>query len=253
MKKVITAALVVIFVLTLTAVFVPTTAQARWIEPPKAKPDPNWSAGTATDIDLTLNPAPYNWLQLMGKGVVLTAPGELCREFREGKFGWTAFIYQLVGSTWVKLPTTQGWLNGAESVYTACAQAPAAGMYALFAYFIPPMTVEKHSFPSLPLCGGFEVSGDVGNQPFEGGYRGLYINDYPPGADPATWTYKILSFTTSLGEPSPAEITGGITGSFVPLVPRGYVAYPVYNRMISEMAVRIYTPTCYIDWDFIWT
>jgi hypothetical protein len=100
--------------------------------------DGTWSAGAEVNVDLTANPAPYTWLQLLGKGVVVDQPSVICHPFEGGRYGWTADIRQLVGGTWIKVATTQDWVSGEESGYAACAFAPAAGTYALFAYYTRP-------------------------------------------------------------------------------------------------------------------
>lgn len=97
--------------------------------------DGTWSTGTEITIDLAKNPAPYTWLQLMGTGVKVDAPGQICRVFRVGQYNWVADMRHLVNGKWVKITTTQGFLDGKEASYMACGQAPAAGTYALFAYF----------------------------------------------------------------------------------------------------------------------
>jgi hypothetical protein len=100
--------------------------------------DGAWSTGTEVNVDLEANPAPYTWLQLLGKGVVIDKPGVICHPFEGGRYGWTADIRQLVGGTWTKVTTMQDWVSGAESTYQACAFAPSAGTYALFGYYILP-------------------------------------------------------------------------------------------------------------------
>lgn len=97
-----------------------------------------WTSGSEIAIDLNVAPAPYSWLQLLGKGVVIDVPGTICHPFEGGRYGWTADIRQLVDGAWIKTPTSQGWSSGEESVYQACAVAPAAGTYALFAYYTRP-------------------------------------------------------------------------------------------------------------------
>ncbi len=98
----------------------------------------SWSTGTEFTIDLEKYPAPYDYLQLFGKGVKLATYGEICHPFTGGQHNWVADIRRLVNDKWVKVPTEQGWLNGVEALYEACAQAPAAGTYALFAYYNGP-------------------------------------------------------------------------------------------------------------------
>lgn len=100
----------------------------------------DWSSGLEVPVDLTQNPAP-EWLQLMDDGVSITAPGIICHPFRGGRFGWVAEIRQLVDGNWVKVLTTMSRLT-AEGEMIACAEAPAAGTYALFGYYTGPKS--KH-------------------------------------------------------------------------------------------------------------
>ena len=100
--------------------------------------DGKWNTGTEVEVDLDTNPAPFNWYQLLARGVKISAPGKICHEFRGGQYKWIADIRQLVKGVWVKVPTTQGWQPSEEGLYMACAQAPAAGTYALFGYYTGP-------------------------------------------------------------------------------------------------------------------
>jgi hypothetical protein len=85
-----------------------------------------------------------------------------------------------------------------------------------------------------------------------GGYGGLYLYSYPPGEDPTTWTYKVLSFTAFEEGESPAVILSGRTGSFEPYEGR-YMGHPVFSQVITDARVRIYTESCYFDYDFVWS
>lgn len=97
-----------------------------------------WTAGVESVVDLSLNPAPYTWIQLLSKQTSITEPGKVCHPFRGGQFHWVAEIRQLVDGKWVKVPTTVEKLYGVESGLMACIQAPAAGIYALFGYYTGP-------------------------------------------------------------------------------------------------------------------
>ena len=90
--------------------------------------------GAEVAIDLEAAPAPA-WLQLLAKGLKIEAPARICHPFRGGQFGWTADIRRLVNGKWVKLATTADWVPSREGKFMACAQAPAAGTYALFGYY----------------------------------------------------------------------------------------------------------------------
>lgn len=216
--------------------------------------DDNWTSGEEVSIDLSLTPAPAEWLQLIGQGVKVTTPGALCTEFRKGQFGWIAEVYQLVSGYWVKVPTTQGWFNGTGAKYMACATAPSAGTYALFAYYEPP--AEKtvvESGPSMPECDGFEIVGYVWNEDAGDYYTDFVISFYEGSEDPASWTYEVLSFETASWATDPALIVSGSTGTIESHVGGGYVGHPVYTEMIQQMLIRLYTNTCYVDWEFIWS
>lgn len=110
--------------------------------PVEAKPlksngvaDGDWTAGSPISINLAGTTFP-NWLQLMdNNGSLLSATGQICHPFRGGMYGWTAEIRMLDGSNWVKLPTTMQWMPDEDGAYTACAQAPDPGTYALFGYY----------------------------------------------------------------------------------------------------------------------
>lgn len=92
-----------------------------------------WKTGSEVQVDLVANPAP-TWLQLLSNGVKITKAGEICHPLRGGQFGWVGEIRQLKDGKWVKLATTNGWVPDKEGEYLACAQAPGAGVYALFGY-----------------------------------------------------------------------------------------------------------------------
>ena len=212
----------------------------------------NWTSGVEVSIDLEQNPAPFEWVQLIGSGVKVDAPGSICSEFRKGQFGWTAQIYQLVRGYWAYVPTTQGWFNGTGAKYMTCATAPSAGTYALFAYYTPPAKKKiVDSGPSMPECDGFEIKSRVLNSEVDDNYTGFRIGAYAGTEDPTTWTYEVLSFESPSWAEAPATMISGTTGPIVARVGGGYAGYPVYTQPISEMLVRLFTNTCYVDWLFI--
>jgi hypothetical protein len=100
--------------------------------------DGSWNTGTVVSIDLEKNPSPDKGLQLFTEGVSVKQPTELCHPFRGGQFHWVPEIRQLVKGKWVKLATTSKWQTSEEGIYVACAAAPSAGTYALFAYYNGP-------------------------------------------------------------------------------------------------------------------
>lgn len=133
MKKAILATILALLVLMLPLAAV----NARWDVEPTPIDSGSWTAGNEFYVDLTANPAPA-WLQLMGKGTKVTEAGQICHPFRGAQFYWVGEIRQLVDGAWVKLPTTVDWVPSKEGQMMACAKAPSAGTYALFAYFNPP-------------------------------------------------------------------------------------------------------------------
>jgi len=100
----------------------------------------------------TITTTPREWYQLKADGLKIDGPAYICRPFWAGRFGWVGEIFQMVDETWVKLPTTAKWVADNEGKYTVCAQAPAAGTYALFGYWIKPADYEE------PEVFVFEVS-----------------------------------------------------------------------------------------------
>ena len=92
--------------------------------------------GTEVELDLTTMPAP-DWLQLMSTGLQISGASKICYPFRNAQFHWEGEIRQLVDGKWIKLDTTVA-RHDSEADYQACAQAPAAGTYALFAYYDGP-------------------------------------------------------------------------------------------------------------------
>lgn len=97
-----------------------------------------WNTGTGVDVRTSAESAP-EWLQLLDtNGVQITAPAKICHPLRGGQFGWVGQIRQLKDGKWVKLTTVNDWVPNKEGAFMSCAQAPAAGTYALFGYYIAP-------------------------------------------------------------------------------------------------------------------
>ncbi len=128
--------------------------------------DFSWNTGTAVEINLKTNPAP-SWLQLFSMGVKITDEAKICHPFDRGLNDWIGEIYQLKDGQWSKLPTTLAWVPNKEGHYTACAQAPSAGTYALFGYYKNPATPTAP--PVIDLSGdwntGKEVAINLKNNP----------------------------------------------------------------------------------------
>ncbi|MDP3682404.1 MAG: hypothetical protein Q8S01_00585 [Ignavibacteria bacterium] len=94
-----------------------------------------WNTGISVDIDPERTPPP-SWLQLFYTGVKADKNTKICHAFPAGPFGWTAEIRQLKNGSWVKLPTTAGYVGTAkENVYTACATTTETGTFGLFGYW----------------------------------------------------------------------------------------------------------------------
>lgn len=102
---------------------------------------PAWQIGTAGAIvkEIAMDKVTplIPGLQLMSPALVTNGPVKVCYDFRGGQFGWNGQIRMLVGGEWVSLATTQVWTPDKEGKMMACAEAPAAGTFALFAYWKP--------------------------------------------------------------------------------------------------------------------
>jgi hypothetical protein len=144
MRKTFIIVFVIAFIVLSLVLGTPKSTQAFFIITPAPE---SWDTGTEFELDLTLNPPPEIWLQALSRGTKITEPGTICRPFRKGEFGWVASIYQLVDGKWMKLDTTFAWVPDEEGVFTACAKAPAAGIYAIFGYFDPALAPEKKAEP----------------------------------------------------------------------------------------------------------
>ncbi len=210
--------------------------------------DGAWSTGQEVEIDLKATPAPYPWIQLLAKGVKISEPGEICHEFRGGRYNWVADVRRLVDGKWVRVPSTTGWKPSTEGTFMVCAQAPAAGTYALFGYYAGKQAAVA---PALPQCENIDVSAMVLNQEGDGYYSGLRIWDIGGTLEGETLTYQVLSYTKG------TFVEGSVTfspmsGSFA--VEDGYfVAYPQYSDVVMEVIARISTGTCTFDVTFVWS
>ena len=129
---------VIIIIFTVAFIAVPAPA-AAFVPVPVAQPKVwEWYTEGVTGETLpmyTITTTPREWYQLKSDGLKVDGATRICHPFDEGRFGWTGQIFQLVEGAWVKLATTVGWVPTIEGRYLACAQAPAAGTYALFASF----------------------------------------------------------------------------------------------------------------------
>ncbi|MBA3073047.1 MAG: hypothetical protein FP831_05590 [Anaerolineae bacterium] len=122
----------------LVFVSIPNNVQAGYMVVKQSIAAGEWNTGTAVEVDLITAPAP-EWLQLMTTDAVMVEePTEICHELRGGKYHWVGEIRKLKGDKWIKLETINGWVPDEEGAYVACAKAPSAGTYALFAYYNGP-------------------------------------------------------------------------------------------------------------------
>jgi hypothetical protein len=94
--------------------------------------------GTSYNISSISSEAP-TWLQLMSGGIKLKEPSKICHPLRGGQFGWVGEIRQYKNNQWLKLTTVNDWVPNKEGVFMSCTEAPQAGIYALFGYFIRPV------------------------------------------------------------------------------------------------------------------
>jgi len=146
---------VFMFVLVFVIVFfsIPKNVQAGSVSPSQCLAAGTWNTGTTIDVGLTAAPAP-EWLHLMTTdGVVVDEPTQLCHELGGGKFHWVGEIRKLKGDRWIKLETITHWFPDEEGTMMACAQAPSAGTYALFAYYNGPQEYFYATEAPAPSCG----------------------------------------------------------------------------------------------------
>jgi len=134
--------IVVALVLSIAIAAVPGKVSAKAIifNPDIAPGSWTWTVGaTGSEVlpDTLTVPAP-TWRLIKTNGLVLSGPATMCHEFTGNQVGWMGDIYMLNGDAWTKLATTVDWVPTIEGHLMACAQAPAAGTYALFAYWEKP-------------------------------------------------------------------------------------------------------------------
>jgi len=200
-----------------------------------------WSTGREIVIDVAYDAE----LQSFGKGVVVTAPTEICHEFSGGQFGWVAVIRRLVNNEWVNVPTTQGWIPNTEGKYMACAQAPSAGKYALFAYYIQPENaVQANEAPGLPACQGVTILGGVSNDS-KANETFIRLTDFTGITPGDAWTFEILSIKDQ------DDIDVMVDTYTNDLVYDGDIVQ--YEKLLSvsaevaSLSMRVNTPTCYVN------
>jgi hypothetical protein len=190
MKKSISIVLAIMVVLALLLVNAPHQAQAKQMKTETPVPntliaDGSWNTGTNLDVSVKAASAP-TWLQLLADGVKVAEAGKICHPLRGGQFGWVGQIMQYIDGKWVKLATTNDWVPNKEGVFMSCAQAPAAGTYALFGYWIKPAGYVESV--DAPTCSTAEWTFYYGNSDFDQFYNIVAENlDLPDGT--------VLTFT----------------------------------------------------------
>ncbi len=160
MKKALTILFIAIFSAGLLFI-APNKAQAT------SPADGNWNTGTEIKIDLEKNPAPNKWVDLLTQGVQVDKKTEICHPFRGAQFHWVPEIHRLVKGQWTKLETTIRRIPNNEGPFWACANAQAAGTYALFGYYNGPREYFNSQPPACIPMDGWE--------PFRGSGR-LYVS-----------------------------------------------------------------------------
>ena len=197
--------LAILFVLGLVLMSAPHQAQAKENEISPLIAGGSWTAGQAVDVTTLAAKAP-TWLQLLTNGVRVTEAGKICHPFRGGQFGWIGEIRQYKSGEWFKLKTTNDWVNGTEGQFMSCAEAPAAGTYALFGYWIRPAGyVEGSQAPIVIDCDSLMWSdlGASGLSPFtiSGVVSGLpdktRIDFSIESSDPDELTITGITFTST--------------------------------------------------------
>lgn len=141
MKKIFSFVFILVFICSLIALSPGKASAVQDIVTPEPAKVWEWYAEGVEGVEIpmdTITTKPREWYQLKSTGLKINGASGICYPFDEGRHGWTGEIFQLVEGTWVKRPTTVGWVPTEEGRYLACAQAPAAGEYALFAYFSKP-------------------------------------------------------------------------------------------------------------------
>lgn len=128
--------------LALVIVSVPGQAFASAIELSNGVASGSWewtSSVGGHEIPMnTISLTKPEWGTLLTNGLYLTSPAKICHTFDGYQYGWSGDIYMLSGETWTMLTTSVDWVPTFEGKIMACAEAPSAGTYALFGYWIKP-------------------------------------------------------------------------------------------------------------------
>jgi hypothetical protein len=117
---------------------IPSTVPSSAVEIDQWVLTPATPAGTAIAFS-KVKPVflPSAQLQLFSTGLTITQAAKICYPFRGGQFGWRGTIRMLSNNAWAPIATKVVWLPTIEGRLWACADAPSAGTYALFAYWKP--------------------------------------------------------------------------------------------------------------------
>jgi hypothetical protein len=242
MKKGLLLVLAIVLLLGVIWAPAPKTVLARPLDPQPAAgiAEGAWSTGTEVSIDLTSTPAPYDWLQLLTKGVKVTEPGQICHSFRGAQFKWVGTIYQLVDGKWVKLETTASRGTNEENGYSACAVAPSAGTYTLFGYYTGPAEAQKTIGECSTLTFYDKRLGYI-----EEGNDYYQIFARAPMNVGETITVEIVS--TDPAEALAALNTSSFNTTAVSTGVDGLLFFQDFSsaELLNSITIRLYTSTCY--------
>lgn len=119
----------------------------------------SWTAGDELDVNQYMTNAP-TWLQLLSNGDKLDAGEKSCHPFRGGQFGWIGEIRQYKDGNWIKVPTVNDWVPNKEGSFMSCVEAPSAGIYALFGYYIPPVSNQAPDSPCDSVTWDLDLNAD---------------------------------------------------------------------------------------------
>jgi hypothetical protein len=181
---------------------------------------------------------PRDWYQLLSDGLKIDGATKICHGFDDGRFGWTGEIFRLVDGAWVKLPTTVGWVSNEEGNYMACAQAPAAGTYALFGYFDKAKAPVQEKVTLHECVAGNEGFSSVGFSTSQGGINSVHARLLYPVAN-VLIRYELI--------PTTGSFTGDLTGT-MRSNSNGFVLFTGINIAGSGgFDLRYSTPDCYMD------
>jgi hypothetical protein len=238
------------------------SAKASFTWSPSTFTGGSWNMGTEVKVDLEATPAPYDWMQLLSKGVVTTGAGTLCHPIEPDKYGWVVNVYQWVDGSWIKLDTSYAWMPDEEGSYNACAVTYTAGTYALFGYYdsardeTASSIVESGVECDFSFVGQYRDYGDIDTD-WDAQTFGLafYV---PTGlfsqGDPVTYSiYDVspegaitnrLTGSTKLGAAMPYFL-----GTRFPALFTKTISYSTTGDVLPEFTVHLYFPNqaCYKD------